>query len=84
MDENTLSELQPYDDQEVDDLLGKAINDTDYPLDKEYYATEVELDEDEESESVQTASEDGNCLGYISEPGGKGDKERGQIKGRCH
>ena len=34
MDENTLSELQPYDDQEVDDLLGKAIKDADYDLDK--------------------------------------------------
>ena len=84
MDENTLSELQPYEDEEVDDLLGKAIKDTDYPLDKEYYATEEELDEDEESESVQTASEDGNYLDYINGPGGKGDKEPGQRKGRCH
>ena len=71
LDEDTLSELGAYEDREVEDLLGKAIKDADYDLDKEYYATEEELDEDEGSDFAQTESE-----GYCT--------ESGQGKGRCH
>ena len=61
-----------YEDREVENLLGKAIKDANYDLDKEYYATEEESDEDEESDFVQTESDSD----FVNGPG--------QGKGRCH
>ena len=59
-------------------LLGKAMRDADYDLDREYYATEEESDENEESDFAQTESEGGYCIDsdYVIRPG--------QGKGRCH
>ena len=72
LDEDTLSELGAYEDKEVEDPLGRAIQDDDYDLDREYYATEEESDEDEDSDIAQTRSEEGYCI------------EPGRGKGRRH
>ena len=78
LDEDTLSELGVYEHKEVEDLLGSAIRAADYDLDREYYATEEESYEDEESDFVQTESEEGYCIDsdYVN--------EAGQGKGYCH
>ena len=79
LNEDTLSELGAYEDKEVEDLLGRAIKDADYDLDREYYyATEEQSDEDEESDFAQTESEEGYCIDsdYVN--------ESGQGKGDCH
>ena len=70
LDEDTLSELEAYEDGEVDNPLGKAVKDADYDLDREYYATEGGLDEDEESNDKNAS---GYCMG-----------EPSQGKGRCY
>ena len=78
LDEDTLSELGAYGDREVEDLLGRAMKGADYDLDREYYATEEESDEDEESDFARTESEEGDCIDsdYVNGPG--------QGKEHCH
>ena len=71
LDEDTLSELEAYNDGEVDRLLGRAMKDVEYDLDREYFATDEESDEEEGMELDD--SEPGSDY-YGSYMG----------KGRCH
>ena len=63
LDEDTLSEKGADEDKEVEALLGRAIRDADYDLDREYYDTEGESYEEVKSDLAQTDSEGGYCIG---------------------
>ena len=80
LDEDTLSELEAYNDGEADRLLGRAMKDAEYGLDREYNATDEESDEEEEFEGMElddSESESDYYGSYMEEPSSQG-------KGRCH
>lgn len=77
LDEDTLSELAAYEDEEADDFLGRAIRDANHDLDRGYYATDEGSDEDEESVVSEDSEEPGPRDGYYLD-------ERNQGNGCCH
>ena len=79
MGEDTLSELEAYNDGDADRLLGRAMKDAEYDLDREYYATDEESDE-EEFEGMELDDSESESDYY----GSNMEEPSRQGKGRCH
>ena len=76
LDEDTLSELEAYNDGEVDRLLGRSMKDVEYDLDREYFATDEESDE--EGMELDDSEPESDYYGSYVEQSSR------QGKGRCH